>query len=165
MELVFGLSELQLLECFYTMTMKEWETTMHFAIRVEQARRAVKATGASTFHAFVHKLDASVWLLLYNARVNKHANGGGLVTWDDIVSIPRDSLVGVSIVDVQNRHAPTTMLQSAAPVGSSPASTLLPPVAAATRAAVCCPYLQTCQLPGNPHSNTMQPHLHLPVHR
>ena len=59
-ELAFGLSESQLLELFYAMMMKEGETTAHFVIRVEQARRAVKAIEASTFHTFVQKLDASI---------------------------------------------------------------------------------------------------------
>ena len=34
-----------------------------------------------------------------NVRVNKRANGGGPVTWEDVVAICRDSLAGVSIAD------------------------------------------------------------------
>ena len=32
-------------------------------------------------------------------RINKRANGVGPVTWEDVVAICRDSLVGVSIAD------------------------------------------------------------------
>ena len=39
-------------------------------------------------------------LLLDNVQVNKRANGGGPVTWEDVVAICRDSLVGVSIADM-----------------------------------------------------------------
>ena len=35
-----------------------------------------------------------------NVRVNKRANGGGPVTWEDVVAIHRDSLAGVSIADM-----------------------------------------------------------------
>ena len=34
-----------------------------------------------------------------NVCVNKRANGGGPVTWEDVVTICRDSLVGLSIAD------------------------------------------------------------------
>ena len=35
-----------------------------------------------------------------NVHVNKRANGGGPVTWEHVVAICRDSLVGVSIADM-----------------------------------------------------------------
>ena len=35
-----------------------------------------------------------------NTRVKKRANGGGPVTWEDVVAICRDSLAGVSIADM-----------------------------------------------------------------
>ena len=35
-----------------------------------------------------------------NVRINKRANGGGPVTWEDVVAICRDSLAGVSIIDM-----------------------------------------------------------------
>ena len=79
------------------MTAQEGESTTQFVIRVEQARRAVRASATSVYHAFVHKLDDSVRLLLDNIRVNKRANGGGPVTWEDVVAICRDSLAGVSL--------------------------------------------------------------------
>lgn len=86
------------------MNMLEGETTARFVIRVEQARRAVKASGVATLHAFMHRLDASVRMLLDNVRVNKRASGRGPVTWEDVVAICRDSLAGVSIANV-----PSTM--------------------------------------------------------
>ena len=49
----------------------------HFVIRVEQARRAVRAPATSVYHAFVHKLDGAMRLLLDNVRMNKRASGGG----------------------------------------------------------------------------------------
>ena len=51
----------------------------------------------SVNHDFIHKLDDSVHLLLEKIRVSKHANGGGPVTWEDVVAICRDSLAGVSL--------------------------------------------------------------------
>ena len=57
--------------------MLEGESTAHFVIRVEQARRVVQAPSNSVYHTFVHKLDASVRLLLDNVRMNKRASGGG----------------------------------------------------------------------------------------
>ena len=47
------------------------------------------------YHAFVHKLDEPVRMLLDNIRMNKRASGGGMVEWDDIVAVCRDSLAGV----------------------------------------------------------------------
>ena len=35
-----------------------------------------------------------------NTCVNKKANGGRPVTWEDVVAICRDSLAGVSITDM-----------------------------------------------------------------
>ena len=57
--------------------MLEGEITVRFVIRVEQTRRAVWAPATSAYHAFVHKLDASVRLLLDNVHMNKRAFGGG----------------------------------------------------------------------------------------
>ena len=57
--------------------MLEGQITANFVIRVEQARRAVWAPATSVYHAFVHKLDASVRLLLDNVHMNKRALGGG----------------------------------------------------------------------------------------
>ena len=38
-------------------------------------------------------------MLLDNGRVNKRANGGGMVSWEDVVAICRDTLAGVSLAD------------------------------------------------------------------
>ena len=35
-----------------------------------------------------------------NVHVDKRANGGGPVTWEDVVAICQGSLVGVSIADM-----------------------------------------------------------------
>ena len=59
----------------------------------------MRATAAQVYHAFVHKLDPQVRLLLNNVCVNKRANGDGPVTWEDVVAICRDSLAGLSIAD------------------------------------------------------------------
>ena len=50
----------------------------------------MKASATSVYHAFVHKLDDSVCLLLHKIRVNKRANEGGPVSWEDMVAICRD---------------------------------------------------------------------------
>ena len=60
----------------------------------------VCATASATYHAFLHKLEPAVRLLLDSVHINKHANGGGIVTWDDVVVICHDSLAGVSIAGV-----------------------------------------------------------------
>ena len=52
------------------------------------------------YHAFVYKLEPQVRLLLDNVRVNKRANGGGSITWEDMVAIFRDSLAGVLIANM-----------------------------------------------------------------
>ena len=52
----------------------------------------------TTYHAFVNKLDFSMWSLLDNVRKNKRANGGDSFTWADIVAICRDQLSGVALV-------------------------------------------------------------------
>ena len=44
----------------------------------------------TTYHAFMNKLDINMQSLLDNMRVNKRANGGGSVTWADVVAICRD---------------------------------------------------------------------------
>ena len=59
------------------MKMLEGESMVCFMIIVEQARQAVWASSNSVYHAFVHKLDASMRLLLDNVRMNKRASGGG----------------------------------------------------------------------------------------
>ena len=68
----------------------EGESTARFVIRVDQAKRAAGAPATSVYHAFVHKLDEPVRMLLDNIRVNKRANGGGAVEWDDVVAVCRD---------------------------------------------------------------------------
>ena len=50
------------------------------------------------YHAFVSKLDVNIQALLDNVQVNKRANGGGSLTWADIVAICRDYLLGVALV-------------------------------------------------------------------
>ena len=79
------------------MTVLPGESTAHFVVRVDQARRAIKAPSASVYHAFVRKLDEHTWLLVDNMRMNKRAGGLGSVGWEDVVAICRDALAGVSV--------------------------------------------------------------------
>ena len=81
---------------------------------MDQAKRAVKAPAASVYHAFVHKLDEPVRMLLDNIRMNKRAIGGGTVEWDDVVAVCRDSLAGVSLA--QPNPTPVVATSSAASV-------------------------------------------------
>ena len=90
------------------MMVQEGESTAQFVIQVEQARRVVNASSVSLYHAFVHKLDESVQLLLDNVRVNKRANGHGIVNWEDVVAICRDLLAGISLT--VGNAAPTAAL-------------------------------------------------------
>ena len=52
----------------------------------------------TNYHAFVSKLDFSMQSLLDKVRVNTRANGGGSVTWADVVAICRDQLSRVALV-------------------------------------------------------------------
>ena len=52
----------------------------------------------TTYHAFVSKLDINMRALLDNVQVNIRANGGGSLTWADVVAICRDYLLGVALV-------------------------------------------------------------------
>ena len=45
---------------------------------------------ATTFHAFVSKLNNNMQTLLDNVQVNKSIIGGGSLTWADVVAICRD---------------------------------------------------------------------------
>ena len=53
---------------------------------------------ATTYHAFMNKSNISMQSLLDNMRVNKRANGGGSVTWADVVAICRDQLSRVALM-------------------------------------------------------------------
>lgn len=72
------------------MMVQEGESTTQFVIRVEQARRAVNASSVSLYHAFIHKLDECMQLLLDNVRANKCASGCGPVNWEDVAANCRD---------------------------------------------------------------------------
>ena len=74
------------------------ESTAQFVVRVDQARRAIKAPFTSVYHAFVHKLNEHTRLLVDNMRMNKPACGLGSVGWEDVVAICKDALADVSIV-------------------------------------------------------------------
>ena len=52
----------------------------------------------TTYNTFISKLDVDIQSLLENLRVSKRANGGGGVTWADMVAIYRDQLSGVALV-------------------------------------------------------------------
>ena len=64
--------------------------TVPFMIRMEkeQTRHGVDTT--TTYHAFMSKFDIDMRALLDNVQVHKRANGGGSLTWADMVAICRD---------------------------------------------------------------------------
>ena len=45
---------------------------------------------ATTYHAFMSKLDINMQALIDNVKVNKRINDGGSLTWADVVVIYRD---------------------------------------------------------------------------
>ena len=90
------------------------ESTARFVIRVDYAKRTIKVPPTNVYHAFVHKLDEPVRMLLDNIRMNKRAIGGGTVEWDDVVAVCRDSLAGVSLA--QPNPTPVVATSSAASV-------------------------------------------------
>ena len=105
------------------MMVQEGESTTQFVIQVEQARRVVNASSVSLYHAFVHKLDESVQLLLDNVCINKCTNGRSPVNWEDMVAICRDLQAGVF-------HMVANAVAMAAP--GKPASAQVPTASAST---------------------------------
>ena len=97
-EKVFGLNADQMLERLYAMTVLPGESMAQFVVWVDQARRAIKVLSSSVYHAFVHKLDEHMRLLVDNMRMNKRAGGLGSAGWEDVVAICRDALAGVSVM-------------------------------------------------------------------
>ena len=59
-------------------------------IHMEQEYMYQRVDVTTTYHAFVSKLDINMQALLDNIQVNKRANGGGSLTWADVVAICRD---------------------------------------------------------------------------
>ena len=89
-------------------------------IRVDKARCAIKVPAASVYHAFVHKLDEPVGMLLDNIRMKKRASGGETVEWDGIVAACRDSLAGAFLR--QPNPAPVAAISSTTSVQAPTAS-------------------------------------------
>ena len=52
----------------------------------------------TTYHAFMSRLDINMRSLLDIVQVTKRANGGGSLTWADVVAIYKDQLSGVALV-------------------------------------------------------------------
>ena len=66
------------------------ESTASFFIHMEQEHICQGVDVATTYHAFMSKLDIKMRALLDNVQVNKRVNGGGSLTWADVVAIYRD---------------------------------------------------------------------------
>ena len=68
MELVLSL---QLKERFYAMQVQAAESTARFVLRVEQSWMQLDIDAKTTYHAFVHKINIGVWVLLESVRLHK----------------------------------------------------------------------------------------------
>ena len=66
------------------------ESTALFIICIEQKRMCLGVGIATTYYAFVSKLDINMQALIDNVQVNKRVNGGGSLSWADVVAICRD---------------------------------------------------------------------------
>ena len=66
------------------------ESTAPFMICMEQEHMYQGVDITTTYYAFVSKLDINIRALLDNVQANKRANGGGSLTWADVVAIYRD---------------------------------------------------------------------------
>ena len=69
------------------MTQQASESTVLFVTHMEQERMYQGLDVATTYHAFVSKLDINIQALLDNVQVNKRVNSGGSLTWADVVVI------------------------------------------------------------------------------
>ena len=65
----------------------------------------------TTYHAFVSRLDINILSLLDNVQVNKRANGGGSLTWADVVAVCRDQLSGVAVVPTGMISGVSTLIE------------------------------------------------------
>ena len=96
----------------------------------------------TTYYTFVNKLDINMQFLLDIVRVNQRANGGGSVTWADVVAIYRDYLSGVvlvpsSVIGYGNSTlTENSTLGSVALVGSDGATTFAKQVASSNLSTV-----------------------------
>ena len=75
---------------FFSLMQQALESTASFVISMEQERMYLGVDVATTYHAFMSKLDINMQALLDNVKVNKRVNGGGSLTWADVVVICRD---------------------------------------------------------------------------
>ena len=58
-------------------------------IHIEQEYMCHRLDVTTTYYPFVSKLDINMQALLDNVQVNKRANGGGSLTWENVVAIYR----------------------------------------------------------------------------
>ena len=75
---------------FFSLIQQASESTALFVICMEQEHMCLVVDIATTYHAFVSKLDINILALLDNVQVNKRVGGGGSLTWADVVAIYRD---------------------------------------------------------------------------
>ena len=66
---------------------------------------------ATTYHAFTSGLDINMRSLLGNVQMNKRANGGGSLTWTDVVAICRDHLSVVALVPTRTISRISTVIE------------------------------------------------------
>ena len=69
----------------------------------------------TTYHDFVSSLDINMQSLLDNGQVNKRANGGGSLTWADVVAICWDQLSGVALVPTGTISGVSTVIETGIP--------------------------------------------------
>ena len=77
---VFGLSLEYMRDRFFSMKYQALESTASFVICMKQEHISQGVDIATTYHAFVRKLDINIQALLDNVQVIKRARGGGSLT-------------------------------------------------------------------------------------
>ena len=81
-----------------TQAPKAEESMAKFVLRVEQECCRQGLDEVTTYHAFVHKVDNHTKAMLDNLCVTKKATNQGTATWQDLVEICRDRLLGVALL-------------------------------------------------------------------
>jgi hypothetical protein len=102
-EELFGQTEEQLEEAFFSLRPNVGETSARFVLRVEMERKRLGIDPKATYHAFKEMLDMPTRQVLDVVRINKKVAGSMISQaakfgWDDVVMVFRDRLSGVSMV-------------------------------------------------------------------
>lgn len=95
---MFGLTEDQLIEKFYSMSMGAAETASAYVLKVEAARNLRGIPSAQAFHVFSRRLPQDYQLRIDAMRPSLRATAGRAPSWDDVVAMARDDQTGATLI-------------------------------------------------------------------